>query len=144
MTEKNKTVEQYLKENGEYVATTAGLSMFPLLSDRKYVVKILPKNGRLKKYDVALFRRGKQLVLHRVIKVFNDGYYIRGDNCAKGEPVSDSQVIGILSEIKGKKKLIKITDISYIIYSRLIVFFHPVRIFYKKLKRIIKNIIKGN
>ena len=105
MIEAKKTVEQYLKENGEYVATTVGISMYPLLKHKQYAVKIVPVNRRLKKYDVALFRRGQQLVLHRVIKVYPDRYFIRGDNCENGEIVYDSQIIGVLTEIKGKEPI---------------------------------------
>ncbi len=133
MIEAKKTVEQYLKEKGEYVATTVGISMYPLLKHKQYAVKIAAVNGRLKKYDVALFRRGQQLVLHRVIKVYPDRYFIRGDNCDGGEYVSDSQIIGALTEIKGKDKLIKVTDFSYLVYSRLTVFRYLFRRTKKKL-----------
>lgn len=147
MTDTNKTVEQYLAENGEYVATTSGVSMVPLLRDKQYAVKIVPAKERLKKYDVALFRRGKQLVLHRVIKVYPDKYYIRGDNCKSGEYVADSQIVGILTEIKGKSKHIRITDKSYIIYSHLTVLLHPCSNFIKKIRhfalRVAKRIVRG-
>ena len=147
MTDNQKTVEQYLAEKGEYVATTAGFSMYPLLKDKQYAVKIVPANGRLKKYDVALFRRGKQLVLHRVIKVCPDRYFIRGDNCEGGDWVYDSQIVGVLSEITGKKKHIKVTDKSYIAYSRLTVFFYPCRYAIKKsyrfARRIARRVLKG-
>ena len=143
MIEAKKTVEQYLKENGEYVATTVGISMYPLLKHKQYAVKIVPVNGRLKKYDVALFRRGQQLVLHRVIKVYPDRYFIRGDNCENGEIVYDSQIIGVLTEIKGKDKHIKITNKSYIVYSRFTVLFHPFKYKYKKIRHFAGKVLKG-
>lgn len=143
----SKTVEEFIAEKGEYVATTAGNSMYPLLRDKKYAVRIVQPSGRLKKYDVALFRRGKQLVLHRVIKVYPDKYYIRGDNCESGEYVEESQIIGVLTEIQGKDKHIKITDKSYILYSYLTVFFYPLRYVRKKsyrfARRAARRIIKG-
>ena len=138
-----KTVEEFLADNGEFVSTTVGISMYPLLKHKQYAVKIVPANGRLKKYDVALFRRGKQLVLHRVIKVYPDRYFIRGDNCENGEIVYDSQIIGVLTEIKGKDKHIKITDKSYIIYSRFTVLFHPFKYKYKKIRHFAGKVLKG-
>lgn len=141
-TDKEKTIEDYLAENSEYVATTLGVSMYPLLKNKQYAVKIVHTNGRLKKYDVALFRRGKQLVLHRVIKVYPDRYYIRGDNCEDGEWVYDNQIVGVLYEITGKKKHIKMTDKSYIIYSRLNVFFYPCRYLIKKIYHSIRRIVR--
>ena len=135
MIDKPKTVEQYLTEKGEYVAATSGFSMYPLLKDKQYAVKIIPVNGQLKKYDVVLFRRGTQLVLHRVVKVCPDRCYIRGDNCENGEWVADSQIVGVLAEIIGKDKRIRMTDLSYVLYSRLNVFFFPCRRLMRKAGR---------
>ena len=147
MTDNGKTVEEFLQENGEYMATTAGISMYPLLQHRQYVVRIVPANGRLKKYDVALFRRGKQLVLHRVIKVYPDRYFIRGDNCEDGEIVYDRQIVGVLAEIKGKDKHILMTDKDYIRYAHRTVNLFPYKHFFKKIyrfaRRTAKRILKG-
>ena len=147
MTDTGKTVEEYLAEKGEYAATTRGVSMYPLLRDRQYAVKIVPADGRLKKYDVALFRREKQLVLHRVIRVYPDCYYIRGDNCEGGEYVTDRQIVGVLSEINGKNRRLKTTDTAYRLYSHLTVFFYPLRYALKKTvrlaRRVARRILKG-
>ena len=86
-------------------------------------------------------------MLHRVVKVYPDRYFIRGDNCEGGDWVADSQIIGVLTEITGKNKHIKITDKSYIIYSRLIVFWHPYRYFliksYRFARRVARRVLKG-
>lgn len=148
MTERRPTVEEILRQRGYYVSTTSGISMYPLLRDRQFVIKVVPAQGRLKKYDVALFHRGSELVLHRVIRVYPDRYYIRGDNCEGGEYVSDSQIIGVLSEINGKDRHLKVTDPSYIAYSHLTVLSHPVRYAVKKSYRLARRgarrILRGN
>ncbi len=147
MIDNQKTIEEYLALKGEFLTSTVGVSMYPLLKDKKYAVKIIPPNGRLKKYDIALFHRGNQIVLHRVVKVYPDCYFIRGDNCEGGDLVYDGQIIGILTEIIGKNKRIKITDKSYIAYSRLTVFWHPYRYFfiksYRFAGRIARRVLKG-
>lgn len=147
ITENPITIEEFLTEKGEFLTTTVGVSMYPLLKDKQYVVRIVPANGRLKKYDIALFHRGDQIVLHRVVKVYPDHYFIRGDNCEGGDIVYDNQIIGVLSEITGKKKHIRITDKSYIAYSRLTVFWHPYRYFftktYRRARRIARRVLKG-
>ena len=141
------SIEEYLAQKGEFLTSTVGVSMYPLLKDRQYAVRIVPANGRLKKYDIALFHRGEQIVLHRVVKVYPDRYFIRGDNCEGGDLVYDNQIIGVLTEITGKKKHIKTTDKSYIIYSRLIVFWHPYRYFfiksYRLARRVARRVLKG-
>ncbi len=123
MTETN--ISEILKKDGVYVSTTSGVSMHPLLRDRRDTVVIIRPEARLRKYDVALFLRGEKYVLHRVIKVTEDGYIIRGDNCVANEAVKESNVIGVLAEICRGGKDIKLCGAGYKTYSRLITFFHP-------------------
>ena len=94
---KIETIEQELAMHGHSFFQTVGDSMEPLLHNRKSTVVIQAKKGRLKPYDVALFRRptGKY-VLHRVIKVFNDAYLICGDNRVWREIVPEAWVIGVM------------------------------------------------
>lgn len=60
------SIEQMLDEKGIYIGTTVGTSMEPLLRTRRDVVVIEKPAGRLKKYDVPLYRRGEDYVLHRM------------------------------------------------------------------------------
>ena len=90
-------IESVLEKEGYFVSTTSGASMFPMLRNRKDTVVIYPVNSCLKKYDVLLYKRENNYVLHRVVKVLENGYLIRGDNCLYDEFVLDSQVIGILA-----------------------------------------------
>ena len=71
-----RSVEEALRENGVYISTTSGVSMRPLFANRRDTVIISPVNGRLKKYDVPLYRRGDQYILHRIVKVLPDSYVI--------------------------------------------------------------------
>ena len=84
--------------------TTKGRSMEPLFHQGRDIVIISPPNGRLKPMDVALYRRGKAYVLHRVIEVTEDGYLIRGDNTYALERVPEEAVIGVLTGFKRKGK----------------------------------------
>ncbi len=122
------SAEQVLKDKGFFVTTTSGVSMLPLFSDRRDRVVIRPATDRLKKYDVPLYRRGESLVLHRVIKVREKDYIIRGDNCIEREIVKDEQIVGVLSEFYRKAKHYSVSDFSYRLYSRLWVFISPIRI----------------
>ena len=61
-------IEEILKRDGVYVSTTSGISMSPMLRDRRDTIVVTPVAGGLKKYDVALYKRGDSYVLHRVIK----------------------------------------------------------------------------
>ena len=48
-----------LEEKGIYVGTVNGTSMFPMLRNKKDTVIIRPLTGKLKKYDITLYRKRK-------------------------------------------------------------------------------------
>lgn len=118
-------IEQILLEDGVYISTTSGVSMYPLLRDRRDTIVVTPCSERLKKYDVALYRRGPRYVLHRVIKVHPDSYVIRGDNCIASEYVPDKEILGKLTGVYRAEKPVKMNGVKYNLYSRAIVFLHP-------------------
>ena len=64
---RDTTLEQELREGKTCVSTTVGDSMEPMLRNRKDTVIIKPVSGKLKRYDLPLYRRpdGKY-VLHRI------------------------------------------------------------------------------
>ena len=52
------TFEEILEKDGKLVYKTKGVSMNPMLYQNRDLVVIVPKEGRLKPLDVALYRRG--------------------------------------------------------------------------------------
>ena len=140
------TFEEILSKDGKLVYKTKGVSMNPMLYQNRDLVVIVPVKERLKKYDVALYRRGKSYVLHRVIEVNDDGtYLIRGDNTYSDEIVPDSAVLGVLTEFVRDGKQYKVTDEDYLRYVRARVKSYPMRRLYvlskQRTKRAIKKII---
>ena len=136
------SAQEVLETKGVFVTTTVGVSMLPLFKNRRDRVVIRPIENRLKKYDVALYRRKDELVLHRVIGV-NDGHYIiRGDNSFSKEIVYDEQVLGVLSEFYRKDKHFSVDDKAYLAYSRLWNFIYPIRYLYVLLKSAAIKILK--
>ncbi|MBE6684226.1 MAG: hypothetical protein E7592_01070 [Ruminococcaceae bacterium] len=127
----NKQIEELLAEDGMYVSTTSGVSMMPMLRDRRDTIVITPARDRLKKYDVALYRRGEDYLLHRVVKVLPDSYIICGDNCVALETgITDAQVIGKLTEVRRGEKKLRLDGLGYGIYCRYIVAtFYPRKTF---------------
>lgn len=127
-------IEEVIEREGVYISTTSGVSMYPMLRDRRDTIIVTKSEGRLKKYDVALYRRGEKYVLHRVIKVLPDSYVIRGDNCLKKEyGITDRDVIGKLTSFYRKDKEVNMSGAPYKIYSRLIPILHPIVSFKIKL-----------
>lgn len=138
-------IESVLLSEGRYISTTKGVSMLPMIKTGRDVVIVEPKNGRLKKYDVALYRRGEAYVLHRVVEVTDEGYIIRGDNTYADEVVPEADVFGVLTEYYRGKKLISVTDEKYQKYAEKRVKSYPQRrkryLFKRKIKNFIKKII---
>ncbi len=123
MTERN--IEHSLKEDGVFVSTTSGVSMYPMLRNRRDTIAVMPQEARLKKYDVALYKRGDNYVLHRVIKVLPDSYIIRGDNCILREHIKDSAILGKLVKFYRGDKEINMNGAGYKAYSKFIVLVNP-------------------
>ena len=140
------TFEEILEKDGKLVYKTKGVSMNPMLYQNRDLVVIEPVQGRLRELDVALYRRGRSYVLHRVIAVNDDGtYLIRGDNTYSDEIVPDSAVLGVLTEFVRDGKQYKVTDEDYLRYVRARVKSYPMRRLYvlskQRTKRAIKKII---
>lgn len=125
----NRNIENQLAEQGYYVSTTVGWSMWPMLRNRRDRVIVLPVGKeRLKKYDLPLYRRpdGKY-VLHRIIGVKDGEYIIRGDNTYTKEHVPDGWVIGYVSEFYRENRHVLSEARGYRLYARLWRWIFPLR-----------------
>ncbi len=112
-------IEDVLASEGVYAATTWGTSMYPMLRSGRDTVILRPPQGRLRCYDVPLYRVGEKYVLHRVIRVLPEGYLIRGDNCLTTELVQESQVIGVLTGFYRDDRPVDLSGTGYRLYCRI-------------------------
>ena len=135
-------IEDVLAEKGVYIGPTVGISMLPLLKNRRDTIVVRPKTERLKPLDVALYRRGEAYVLHRVLQPIEGGYLIRGDNCYADEIVPEQAVIGVLTEFFRKGKHIYCTDKAYLRYAKRRVKTYKPRRFFVRCKNLCKRILK--
>lgn len=132
----NKTTfEDILAKEGRLVYKTRGVSMEPMLRQNRDLVIIRVPESRLKKYDTALYKRGSDYVLHRVIRVEQDHYLIRGDNTYTIEKVPDGDVIGILTSFVRKGREVSVTSKGYRLYARIWHAIYPLRAMYVRLRR---------
>ena len=113
------TFEELLARDGRLVYKIRGASMEPMLRQDRDLFIVSSPSARLKKYDVALYKRGSSYVLHRVIEVKEDYYLIRGDNTFVLETVPDAAVIGVLTGFQRKGKYYGTTNPTYQRYVRL-------------------------
>ncbi len=136
--------EEELEKSGKLVYTTAGVSMRPLIKQDRDIAIISKPRERLKKFDVALYKRPNgQYVLHRVVKVLGNGYVILGDNCISKEyNIKDSQILGVLTSLNRNGKEIDLNSFGYKFYVRARYAHYPVRVIISKSKRFIKRLLK--
>lgn len=135
-------IEEVLNQKGVYVGPTVGVSMKPMLKNRRDTIVVRPKTERLKRLDVALYRRGEDYVMHRVIEPLDGGYHIRGDNCYYDEMVAEENVIGVLTEFFRKNKHYICTDKKYLRYAENRVKGYKFRRFFVILTRKAKGLAK--
>lgn len=139
------TFEEQIQKNGKLIYTNVGDSMMPLIRQDKDLLIIEKVNGRLKKYDVPLYKRDSgQYVLHRILKVRENDYVICGDNRWRREyGISDRHIIGVLTGIVRDGKTILVTDKKYQLYVHLWCDFFPVRAFVIRVRGFVKRRLKS-
>ena len=141
MTEIVPMIEDAIKDGGEFRLITAGTSMLPMLRDRKDTVILRRVEGKLKKYDLPLYKRADgSFVLHRIVGFGEKGYKMSGDNHPMIEyPVTDEQIIAVTV---GFIKDGKITSTDSIKYKLYCIWHCNVKKPMRELKRRLRQVVK--
>ncbi|MBP5166353.1 MAG: S24/S26 family peptidase [Oscillospiraceae bacterium] len=109
-----------LERHGKYFSVPKGISMKPMLGNRKSVVEIHKLSVPAKLYDLVLYLRpNDQGVIHRVLKVRENDYVIAGDNCWQKEYIAKDRVVGIAVRFCRNETWYEVNDPAYRIYVRL-------------------------
>ena len=135
------TFEEILSRDGRLIYKTKGFSMQPMLYQNRDLVIIENFEGRLKPYDVALYKRGRQYVLHRVLSLGDGVYYIRGDNTYSIETVPEVNVLGVLTAFVRNGKQHQVTERGYRFYSRFWHAIYPLRVFRLRFKSRLRKLL---
>lgn len=136
-------IEEIIAQQGMYVCTVSGVSMYPMLRNRRDTIIVTPCECRLKKHDVPLYRRGDQYVLHRIIKVLPDAYVIRGDNCMRNEyGITDDKIIGVLTGFYRGDKQVRMDGAAYRAYIYACRASYPVRYVYYWTKSVLRHFLR--
>ena len=132
-----RQIEDVLNSEGIFVSTTVGVSMYPMLRNRRDTIIVSPYEGRLKKYDVPLYKRNSNYILHRIVEVRENSYVICGDNCERKEyDITDEHILGVLTGFYRGDKKINMDAWPYKLYVRVWVFLFPVRKIWKFGRRV--------
>ncbi len=138
-------IREQLAQGGDVTFSPRGTSMLPMLRQGKDTVTLSPINGRLKKYDLPLYRRDNgQYVLHRIIRA-GDTYTCIGDNQFQLERgIRHDQMIGVVSAFNREKQVVKVTDLSYRLYCRVWCLSRPFRYLYFRAITLKSRYLKNN
>ncbi len=133
--ENTELVLNALETEGEFISLTKGVSMRPMLRQGKDIVIVTKPTRELRKGDVPLYKRRNYdfLLLHRILKVEEDHYVIRGDNTYSLEHVPKDYVVGVLKEFyRGGKYVNCETSKGYKRYIKFVMVSYPIRFVWKR------------
>ena len=131
VTAKLSSIAGYLAEHGTLTYSNVGVSMMPLLKQGRdlFTVRAKRPGERLSVGDVALYRRGDDIVLHRVVEVTEGGYVMLGDNCVKREHgIAEDDVFGVMTGYVRRGKTHSVTDRTFRNYTARILKYEKPRI----------------
>ena len=128
--------EEIIERDGKLIYTNKGDSMMPLIKEGRDLLVIEKTDGRLKRFDIPLYRRDSgQYVLHRIIQVRKSDYVICGDNRINPEyGITDRHIIGVLTAVIRDNKEISVRNRKYKFYAYLWYLIFPLRYGIKKMR----------
>lgn len=120
MLDNTKSIEEILLDEGVITYKVIGKSMEPMIRQNRDLVTINKKDPKVScsENDVVLFKKGENLVLHRIVDVLPDKLYnILGDNCARIEKnIKEEDIIGVMSHFYRKGIRYSVFDSVYLNY----------------------------
>lgn len=110
-----------------------GVSMLPMLRQGRDSVVLSPLPGKLRRFDLPLYRRDNgQYVLHRIVEV-GQTYTCMGDNQFEKETgLRQDQMIAVVTAFTRGEKLCSVTSVSHRIYCRVWYHSRHIRRFWRR------------
>lgn len=129
---------------GFVVRPVVGMSMMPLLNQHTDTVRLVAVTRPLVKYDIPLYvRPGGEYVLHRIVKVCDGYYIIRGDNTDYTEIVPFDWVVAVADGCSKNGVWHAFSDADMKRYAKKTVRWWRVRNMIRSFRRKIVNWIRG-
>ena len=136
-------IQERLEAGKTVTFSPRGISMLPMLRQGVDRVTLSPISGRLKKYDLPLYRMDSgKFILHRIVDV-GDVYTCRGDNTYRDETgLRHDQMIGVVTSFTRKERMISVEHPVYKLYARIWVAIYPLRNYIRRAIGWIKRRLK--
>ncbi|MBQ8640174.1 MAG: S24/S26 family peptidase [Lachnospiraceae bacterium] len=139
-------IEQLLDQGNTVSIKPQGHSMYPMfIPGRDEAILEKAEPSRLKRGDVVLYRRDQGiLVIHRIIRSTEEGFYLVGDNQHEIEgPLRPDQMKGVLTAFIRNGRYVSVRNPVYRAASHLWLFLCPVRVPLKNFVASWKRRIRG-
>lgn len=136
--------EELLQKDGRVITHVVGSSMLPLLHDRQSIVIVEDvKNVPPKKGDVVLYKTNGTYILHRIRKITETEYLIRGDNTWFIEHIPKANLLATLTGFyrTPNGKLVTRNNAAYRVYQIVLPAIRWIRRIGGKIKRMINILI---
>ena len=117
-----ENIKDLLNEQREVKIRVTGNSMLPFYKDNQTIV-MLKKFNNYQKYDVVLALYQNKVILHRIIKIKDNYFILRGDGLVTKEKVNINNVFGKVVSFETNNKKVK----AYKFKVRLWMFLRPFR-----------------
>ena len=132
-------IEKISRGEGFWLTVTGG-SMFPTLHDESDSVYIEPLNRRVRVGEIPLvLDGGEHCILHRVIRMEGDVFFLRGDALFRVEgPIPSASILGIATLYRRNEKVRRLSGrrpLSVFVYRGRFFCMAQIRLVYRKLFR---------
>lgn len=134
-----------ISEGREVGLLISGDSMAPFLVHGRDYIYFKTPDRELKKGDMVFYRRTSgQYIMHRILDIKPEGYYIIGDNQVMVEgPLDRSQIFAIVTKVKRNGQLIGPDSLIWKFYEKVWIRMIPVRRIISRVCRKLKRTVKG-
>ncbi len=142
--ENTVSIQDAIQKIGFVVRPVVGMSMMPLLNQHTDTVRLVAVTQPLVKYDIPLYVRPDGAhVLHRIIRVCDGYYVIRGDNTNYTEIVPFDWVIAVADGCSKNGIWHSFSDFDMIKYAKKTVRWWRLRNFIRGIRKRISKWIRG-
>ena len=123
------TLKELTEEGKEVSMQISGGSMEPFLVHARDSIRFRKPDRPLKKGDMVFYQRaGGQYVMHRIIRVKPDGYWMIGDAQTEKEgPIQREQIFALITGVRRRGKWIGPGDFWWEFFSHVWTHLIPVR-----------------
>ena len=114
-------LKELVEEGHQVSLLISGSSMHPFLIHHRDTIFFQKPNRELQVGDMVFYqRRDKKYVMHRIVKIRPEGFYMIGDAQREIEgPLDREQIFGLVTAVNRKGRLLRPGDFCWEFFARI-------------------------